>query len=293
MVKATRDPVVLGTPLGIPEQRSETTAERDELVAEIAAHPAFRQIAEYLEHAKALGLDPSDLDVLKRAMAAGETAWRRDAAADAARQTWGSATSDLTSAGVGRHAPVVYYVRLGELVKIGTTTRIIKRCDSLGVQGVLAVEPGDSVREHERHRQFDHLRSHGEWFHLTPELAEQIAEVRADAESALGMTVEAWITKQRSRGSDFRARRLLKVNRPLYSDAARSVSADGPLPTLVNAGDAARFRGISRQLLNGWREQGKIQPAGMTTDGRPLYRLADIIRLDEQQGASPKSNRHR
>lgn len=290
MAKPTRKPVVHGSPV-IPDQRCPISAERDELAAEIADNPAFRRIAEYLEHAKSLGFDPAEPDVIRRALSAGRVAHDRDLQGRVAVTTWSTARRELTDLGVARHHPVVYYVRLGQLVKIGTTTRIVHRCESLGVQGVLAVEAGDSVKEHGRHREFAHLRKTGEWFELSPDLADHIARVRADFETQMGITVEAWLETRRHADADFRARNLHKVNETLYSDGTTSLPASGPLETLVTGADAARFRGISPQLLNGWRERHKIRPVGATTDGRPLYRLSEVIHLDEAQRASPMSHR--
>jgi hypothetical protein len=73
---------------------------------------------------------------------------------------------------------VVYYVRVGALVKIGTTEQ------DLGVRlqmlppdrQILATEPGSLILERRRHEQFAHLREGGEWFRMAPEL---LAHVRA------------------------------------------------------------------------------------------------------------------
>lgn len=60
---------------------------------------------------------------------------------------------------------VVYYVRLGEHVKIGYSTQLIKRLDSLRAtpSQVLAVEPGGRQVESQRHEQFGHLRVRPRW----------------------------------------------------------------------------------------------------------------------------------
>lgn len=60
-----------------------------------------------------------------------------------------------------RHEPVVYYMRLGSLVKIGWSTNIRTRMDNLTGQGVMALEPGGSELEHRRHKQFADL--HNPW----------------------------------------------------------------------------------------------------------------------------------
>lgn len=53
---------------------------------------------------------------------------------------------------------------------------------------------------------------------------------------------------------------------------------------------AARLVGVSRQLINYWRTSGLIQPVARR--GRsPLYRLADILRVEAETRRSPNSRR--
>jgi DNA-binding transcriptional MerR regulator len=53
---------------------------------------------------------------------------------------------------------------------------------------------------------------------------------------------------------------------------------------------AARLVGVSRQLINYWRTAGLIQPVAHR--GRsPLYRLADILRVEAETRRSPNSRR--
>lgn len=78
---------------------------------------------------------------------------------------------------------VVYYLRFGELVKIGTTRSLISRLAAIPHDELLATEPGGHRLERQRHEQFAHLRATvgttREWFTLTPELAQHIADVSA------------------------------------------------------------------------------------------------------------------
>lgn len=76
---------------------------------------------------------------------------------------------------------VVYYVRVGDRVKIGTTVKTVRQ----RFQGqlppdaqVLATEPGSYEVERRRHRQFRHLQDANEWFHAGPELWSHVAELR-------------------------------------------------------------------------------------------------------------------
>ncbi len=70
---------------------------------------------------------------------------------------------------------VVYYVRQGERVKIGTTANPRQRYGAVRHEEVLAFERGDRRLERRRHEQFAAGRFAGsEWFRLTPELAAHI-----------------------------------------------------------------------------------------------------------------------
>jgi hypothetical protein len=79
---------------------------------------------------------------------------------------------------------VVYYLRLDERVKIGTTVNPRQRFSALRHDEVLAFELGDRAIEHARHVEFaeDRLGS-SEWFALTPRLRAHIAAL-ADGRDA-------------------------------------------------------------------------------------------------------------
>jgi len=72
-----------------------------------------------------------------------------------------------------------YFVRDGELIKIGFTERPSRRLRQLKREfpdlELLSVVPGVVSGEFETHQRFDHLRSHGEWFRAEPELLDFIA----------------------------------------------------------------------------------------------------------------------
>ena len=74
---------------------------------------------------------------------------------------------------------VVYYIRRGEFVKIGTTIRLKDRMHALAPDEVLAVEPGSYQLERRMHRRFAHLRAPfmREYFRMDPELLTHIAKV--------------------------------------------------------------------------------------------------------------------
>ena len=61
---------------------------------------------------------------------------------------------------------------------------------------------------------------------------------------------------------------------------------------LLPASLAAKRVGISKQTFNYWRKAGKIKPAGLDHDGRPLYRHLDILVAERQTRSSPHSHRN-
>lgn len=81
---------------------------------------------------------------------------------------------------------VVYYLRLGDQVKIGTTTNLPRRMASLYVdhdpEALLATESGGRAVEAERHGQFaaERVYANRELFRLSPRLAAHIDELRLD-----------------------------------------------------------------------------------------------------------------
>lgn len=74
---------------------------------------------------------------------------------------------------------VVYYIKHGDRIKIGTSTSWHKRLLALPHDELLALEHGGPRREQERHTQFirDRIRR-TEWFTITDELMEHISSVR-------------------------------------------------------------------------------------------------------------------
>lgn len=71
----------------------------------------------------------------------------------------------------------VYFVRLGNLVKIGFTTNMTRRMQDVPHEEILGIAPGTKVDERQCHAAFAHLRATGEWFRAEPELLAFIADV--------------------------------------------------------------------------------------------------------------------
>jgi hypothetical protein len=93
------------------------------------------------------------------------------------------------------HAPIVYYMRMDRLVKIGTTANIAARVGAIMPQGVLAVEFGGVRLERERHNEFWDSHSHLEWFWMRDRLWSHISALRDQAPTSLGATVDEWLAK--------------------------------------------------------------------------------------------------
>lgn len=69
---------------------------------------------------------------------------------------------------------VVYYMRLGNRTKIGTSRNLRLRLATINPEDCMAYEPGDRKVEHKRHQQFSHLRVSGEWFQIGPDLVRHV-----------------------------------------------------------------------------------------------------------------------
>lgn len=75
---------------------------------------------------------------------------------------------------------VVYYVQIGDHIKIGYTSRLKQRMNAYpATRKLLATEPGSYQDELARHQQFRHLLAAGnEWFHPGLDLIAHINELR-------------------------------------------------------------------------------------------------------------------
>lgn len=81
------------------------------------------------------------------------------------------------------HDPVVYYVLVGSLMKIGTSTNLRRRLLAYPPnRRLLATEPGGRSVESRRHAEFaDLLDSGREWFRFEGTLVEWVQSIRAKA----------------------------------------------------------------------------------------------------------------
>jgi hypothetical protein len=76
---------------------------------------------------------------------------------------------------------IVYYARIADRIKIGTTTRPVRgRMCHIHAEELLAVEPGGADVEAQRHAQFAADWMFGEWFRPSGDLREHIAALAED-----------------------------------------------------------------------------------------------------------------
>jgi Ftsk gamma domain/T5orf172 domain len=81
----------------------------------------------------------------------------------------------------GNHDPAVYFIRLGNCVKIGHTTHVRRRvCDlSLRTDFIVLFMPGDRSLESSLHRQFSRERLGGtEWFRYSTRISSYVSQSR-------------------------------------------------------------------------------------------------------------------
>lgn len=146
--------------------------------------PDIEYVIDAIRSMKAVGCDVEDPEVLVLAIKAGhykagvvndDIDLHRQRREERRRQF-----EETNNRLMGKREAVarVYYARLSDRVKIGYSYNVRQRMWSLSPEELLASEPGSLEKEAERHRQFAHLRTHGEWFRYEGELVEHVEELR-------------------------------------------------------------------------------------------------------------------
>ena len=225
------------------------------------SRPAFERLLELIDTTDDAW--PATAGVLREMMLAGveldETAVT--IAVKLARKRWDQTVTALPSLRRERitlasaSTAIVYYIRRGDLIKIGTTTDPVDRFTSLLPDEILAFEPGSYADETFRHHQFGHLRCQGEHFAPEPELMAHIQHIR----NLYGEPDPAWPT----------VAHLGKERREILPPAS------GETMTMP---DAAAVLGIKESTLRGWVHRGRIGPVGRDEQGRQLY-YVDHLKL--------------
>jgi hypothetical protein len=173
---------------------------------------------------------------------------------------------------------IVYFIRRGELIKIGTTTNPVERFKSLMPDEILAFEPGGVDEERARHRQFSASRiaKKGEYFRPTDELNAHIAMMRRQH----GDPDAAWPSVQ-TLGTGY-VRSKVKVELPEQTSGQVATATDG-----------AKLIGMSKSTLQGWVHRGLIKPVGRDEKNRPLYFVDHMRFLIERNRAWTNHRKHR
>jgi len=134
--------------------------------------PAWPSIASALREMAEAGVEINEAVITIAEKVGAHRVAERDARTPASRR-FAYEIAPLASAG-----SIVYYVRRGDLIKIGTTADPVTRFAAILPDEILAYEPGSGSEETYRHRQFFHLRCRGEYFTPAPELLEHARRLR-------------------------------------------------------------------------------------------------------------------
>lgn len=163
----------------------------------------------------------------------------------------------------GTSDSIIYYIRRGDLIKIGTTTDPARRFTALMPDEILAFEPGDDELETARHRQFGHLWHRAEYFRIAPELLEHARQIR----HLHGDPDPAWPT----------------TAAPQPPRGPRMPYPPAVLPPLVShetvtVDEACGRLGVSKVTVWGWVHRGLISAVGR--DGRRhLFYVEHLIAI--------------
>jgi len=173
---------------------------------------------------------------------------------------------------------IVYYIRRGEFIKIGTTTNPASRLKSLMPDEILAFEPGGVDLERGRHRQFraSRVARKGEYFHKTPELVEHMRRLREQH----GEPDPSWPTVA-TLGTGY-ARTKVKPGLPQPTSGEVATATEG-----------AKLLQMSKSTVQGWVHRGLINAVGRDDKGRPLYYVDHMRFMIERNRAWQNHKKHR
>lgn len=137
--------------------------------------PAFLLICRAAFELTRFGYDPNDPDVAARAIEVG-----RERHKDQSLRNTKSLAKERSRLRPedSEGASVVYYMRIGNRVKIGWSRNLTSRLSAINPEELMATEPGSRNLERVRHREFGELRTHGEWFRLEGPLEAHIKKIK-------------------------------------------------------------------------------------------------------------------
>lgn len=148
---------------------------------------------------------------------------------------------------------VIYYMRIGNRVKIGWSTNLPGRLATINPEELMAVEPGGRAVECHRHAEFSYLRTHGEWFRLASPLVEHIASLRTAAKTE-----------------------PLPESQP---GSAPRITADDA-EQLLSTADASSHAGVTVAAIRKWVQRGHLKVAARDPRGRPMFRWIDVAKAE-------------
>ncbi|MGW4810540.1 GIY-YIG nuclease family protein [Kitasatospora cineracea] len=134
-----------------------------------AEEPAFDHIAEVLTEMCSAGVEFT-AELVRASVKIGRDRYRRE-----------SPTKIIPAPRRGEtYGSVVYYIRRGNLIKIGTTINLAHRMNALMPDEILAIEPGGKTEEAERHQEFASLRTapRSEYFFPGVALQRHVSQLR-------------------------------------------------------------------------------------------------------------------
>lgn len=177
----------------LPSIKEEEETDRDRMVAFTRAYaeaqesPSWAFVLDYLRTLSEIGIEASTmgLDMFQRCVAAAESKWAEASAEPPPR----------TSPNTKPHESIVYYMKLGNLVKIGISRRLAQRAMTFNPQRILAVEPGSHALEKVRHRQFVDLHEQGEWFRYEQKLKDHIRQIPTRFKQGTGIEMNDWLAE--------------------------------------------------------------------------------------------------
>lgn len=173
---------------------------------------------------------------------------------------------------------IVYYIRRGDVIKIGTTVNPAARFGQLMPDEILAFEPGDPALERTRHGQFRSSRvvRRSEYFHQTEELSAHIAALREQ----YGDPDPSWPSVATLGTGYVRSRVKVELPEPVSNEMA-------------TATDGAKLLKMHRSTVQGWVHRGLIKPASRDEKGRPLYYVDHMRFIIERNRAWQNHRKHR
>lgn len=137
--------------------------------------PAFAQIARAALELSEFGYDPAEPDVARRAIDVGRARYARGGPPAIDEP---DAPTEPVNPFACAPGEVVYYMRIGNRVKIGWSRNLPLRMAAINPEELMVTEPGNRLLERARHKQFADLRVHGEWFHLDARITQHVEELR-------------------------------------------------------------------------------------------------------------------